>query len=80
MYVICKYFLPYSLFIIHFKLFYNFRFLKLNYIIYNAVLVSDVKHGDSIFVDYTLFKVIIKYWLYSLCCISFTLYLVVYTS
>ena len=36
---------------------------------YNVIFVSVLQHSDSIFIDYTPFKVIIKCCLYSLSCI-----------
>ena len=53
-------------------MFSSFLFLTEAQFIYNMILVLGVQHRDSEFLDYTPFKVIIKYWLYSLCC---TIYL-----
>ena len=56
------------------------------YLIYNIILVSGIQCSDSVFfIDYAPFKVIIKYWPYSLYCMMypcslFTLYIVVAQS
>ena len=59
---------------------------QLFYYIWFTIIVSSIQHSYSIFfIDYTPFKVIIKYWLPSLCYtiypyILFILYVVVCTS
>ena len=44
-----------------------FTFLIELYLIYNIILISDIQCSNSIFVDYALFKITIKYKLCSLC-------------